>query len=100
MYFFLRLGYSADVVITTDGNNLHKFSWIVEIINLLNSFLINILLMASWQHNRKRETGITIDRWRVIEPCMLRNLPDEEAQTNIEKRLCGHQQNDQQIQEL
>ena len=87
------LGFSdgAGIIFTTDGDDLHEFFRVVEIIDFLDGFAIHILFIFGRQKDSEGETGIAVHRRGVIEPRMLRFFPDEEAQSDIEDGLKDHQ---------
>src|SRR5436190_1207043 len=89
--FCQSLGNSSRIILTTNGNNLHEFFWIVEIVNLLNGLAIDILFMSGWQQNGKGEVGIMIDGRRTIQQDMPGIFPYKKTQTNVEDSLYGHQ---------
>src|SRR5712691_7240956 len=89
--FSKGLGNGARIILAADGNDLHQCFWVVEVVDFLNGFAVDILFMPGRQQDGEGEMRVTIDAGGPIEPGMLRSFPNEEAQTYVKDGLCGHQ---------
>ena len=93
----LCLRNSPWIVLATNSHDLHQLFRIVEIVDFLQGFAIDIFLMPGRQQDSKGEARIQVDSWSMIEPCMFGHLPYKEAQAYIENSLCGHHEDDEYI---
>src|SRR5947209_12067928 len=75
---------SALVIPATNSDNLQQLFRIIKFIDFLQRLTKDTFFMPCWQQNSKRETGIAIDRRRVIQPGMFSSSPDKKPQANIE----------------
>src|SRR2546421_4866864 len=85
------LGNGARIILAADGDDLHELFWVVEVVDFLNSFAVDILFMPRRQQDGEGEMRVTIDGGSMIEPGVIGTFPDEEAQTYVKGSLRGHQ---------
>src|SRR5436309_9334737 len=90
---FIDFGLSFDdgarVILAANSDELHQFFGIIEFIDFSQCLTKDTFFMPCRQQNSKGETGITIDRRRMIQPGMLSSCPDKETQAYIEDGLKG-----------
>jgi hypothetical protein len=94
---FLRNSDGPGIVFAQQGQYLHQLLWIMQIVDLLDRFRIELFLVIRGQQNGERELRITINSGRAVEQGLFWLFPDIEAQADIKNGLRGHQADQRQI---
>src|SRR5215831_6689182 len=95
--FSLGFGNCAWIIFTANGDDLHEFFRIIEIIDFLDCLAVDILLVLGRQKNSKSKTRIAKDSWSMVQPRMFGFLPDEQTQAYIKDGLKNHKNDEQKV---